>query len=138
MKLSQESKDSIRRAYESDLIWLDTVKEEVTKTFQQMKSDLVYDYDDYNTILKLIDTLYSMNNVIIETEMEEYASKYNTQAQDLYSEMKIDLTKMIGYEITTPLFCHETYKVKPTFNRKLNRDFALMISDDDSLDGKYY
>ena len=49
-----------------------------------------------------------------------------------------DATKMIGYEITTPLFCHETYKVKPTFNRNLNRDFAIMISDDDSLDGKYY
>ena len=98
MKLSQESKDNIRRAYEGDLIWLDTIKEEVSETFQQMKSDLAYDYEEYNTIIKLIDTLYSMNNVIIETEMEEYAEKYYAQAHDLYSEMKIDLTKMIGYE----------------------------------------
>ena len=88
MKLSQESKDNIRKAYIGDLIWLDTIKEELTK----------YESEDKNIILKLIDILYSMNYIIIETEMEEYASKYNTQAQDLYSEMKIDLTKMIGYE----------------------------------------
>ena len=88
MKLSQESKDKIREAYIGDLIWLDTIKEELTK----------YESEDKDIILKLIDTLYEMNYVIIETETEEYAEKYYTQAHDLYSEMKIDLTKMIGYE----------------------------------------
>lgn len=98
MKLSQESKDKIREAYIGDIFWLHKIKEEVTKEFQLNKSDLGYDYEEYHTILKLIDILFSMNNVIIHTETEEYAMKYHEQAHNLYSEMKIDLTKMIGYE----------------------------------------
>ena len=39
-----------------------------------------------------------MNYVIMETETEEYAEKYYDKAHELYSEMKIDLTKMLGIE----------------------------------------
>lgn len=44
----------------------------------------------------------------------------------------------VGFEISKPLFCHTTYKIKPTFNRNLNRNFALLKLDDDPNDGKYY
>lgn len=98
MKLSQESKNKIREAYIGDSFWLDTIKEEVTETYKKLESDLAYDCEEYNKIIGLINILYSMNYVIIETETEEYAEKYYTQAHDLYSEMKIDLTKMIDYE----------------------------------------
>lgn len=98
MKLSQESKKRILEAYIGDLYWFSIIKQEVTKTFAKMQTDLEYDYEKYNIILKLIDRLYEMNSIIIETETEEYAEKYHEKAHNLYSEMKIDLTKMIGYE----------------------------------------
>ena len=39
-----------------------------------------------------------MNFIIVETETEKYAGKYNDKIQEIYSEMKIDLTKLIDYE----------------------------------------
>lgn len=88
MKLSQESKDKIREAYIGDLTWLDTIAKEITK----------YDSKDKQEIEMLLNTLYKMNYVIMETETEEYAEKYYDKAHELYSEMKIDLTKMLGIE----------------------------------------
>ena len=86
MKLSQESKDKIREAYIGDLTWLDTIAKEITK----------YDSKDKQEIEMLLNTLYKMNYVIMETETEEYAEKYYDKAHELYSEMKIDLTEMLG------------------------------------------
>lgn len=88
MKLSQESKDKIREAYIGDLTWLDTIAKEITK----------YDSKDKQEIEMLLNTLYKMNYVIMETETEEYAEKYYDKVHELYSEMKIDLTKMLGIE----------------------------------------
>lgn len=88
MKLSEESKKRIIEAYIGDLHWLDTIKEELTK----------YDSEDKVDILKMIDTLYHFNWVVLETETEEYAEKYYTQAHELYAEMKVDLTEMLGIE----------------------------------------
>ena len=88
MKLSQESKDKIREAYIGDLTWLDTIAKEITK----------YDSKDKKEIEMLLNTLYKMNYVIMETETEEYAEKYYDKAHELYSEMKIDLTEMLGIE----------------------------------------
>ena len=86
MKLSQESKDKIREAYIGDLTWLDTIAKEITK----------YDSKDKQEIEMLLNTLYKMNYVIMETETEEYAEKYYDKAHELYSEIKIDLTEMLG------------------------------------------
>lgn len=47
-------------------------------------------------------------------------------------------SKEVGAETLVPLFCHETYKIKPTFNRELDRKFAIMESSDDNDNGKYY
>ena len=88
MKLSQESKDNIRKAYNGDLHWLTTIALELEN----------YKDEDKRDVELLLKTLFKMNYIILETETEEYAMKYNEQVQDLYSEMKIDLTKMIDYE----------------------------------------
>ena len=38
--------------------------------------------------------------------------------------MKVD--DIIGGEVVTPFFCHESFKIKPTFGRHLDKSFALM------------
>lgn len=45
---------------------------------------------------------------------------------------------VVGYEVTVPLFCHETYKIKPTLNRKLNKKYGIMDSENTADDGKFY
>ena len=86
MKLSKKEKEEILKAYTGDLTWLDTI------------SKIVKNKENNEDILKLLDTLYHINYVIVETETEDYASKYNLEVQDIYSKMKIDLTKMLDYE----------------------------------------
>lgn len=44
----------------------------------------------------------------------------------------LDVDDIVGSEVVVPLFCHDTYKIKPTFNRKLDKEFAMMP------DGYYY
>ena len=45
---------------------------------------------------------------------------------------------VVGAEAVIPLFCHESYKIKPTFNRNLDQSFAIMDLGDDINTGKYY
>ncbi len=47
-------------------------------------------------INKLLDFLYELNYLLIETEQENYAAKYNIKVQELYSEMKADLFERLG------------------------------------------
>lgn len=100
MRLPKESKKRIKEAYIGDLFWLNTIEEELEKYKKNelIKSDLEYDYEEYDKIIRLINTLYQMNYVIIETETTDYAEKYYDNAHELYAEMKVDLTEMIGYE----------------------------------------
>lgn len=45
----------------------------------------------------------------------------------------------IGAEVVVPLFCHDTYKVKTTFNENLDNKFAIIdIKGDDVNSGSYY
>jgi hypothetical protein len=45
---------------------------------------------------------------------------------------------VVGSEVTVPLFCHETYKIKPTLNRKFNKKYGMMDSENTADDGKFY
>ena len=47
---------------------------------------------------ELIIILNKMNYIVVETESKEYFGKYNIEIYELYSEMKLDLTKMLGIE----------------------------------------
>ena len=100
MKLSEESKKRIIEAYIGDLHWITIIKSELEKYKQNelMKSDNAYDWEEFEKISKLAEIIFRMNYVIMETETEEYAEKYYTQAHELYAEMKVDLTEMLGIE----------------------------------------
>lgn len=100
MKLSQESKERIREEYIGDYHWFTIIKEELEKYNENelSKSDLEYDHEEYEKAMALLETLFEMNSVVFDIETTDFMGKYYTQAYDLYSEMKIDLTKIIGYE----------------------------------------
>lgn len=49
-----------------------------------------------------------------------------------------DVDEVIGAEVVTPLFCHQTYKIKPTFNISLDSSFAIIHIKNDIHDGKHY
>lgn len=87
MKLTKKEKEKILEAYNyGDFAWLEIIFKIVVRK------------KDYENVMKLLNILFKMNFIIQETEQEEYASKYNVEAYDLYSKMKIDLTKMLNYE----------------------------------------
>ena len=94
MKLSQESKDKIREAYSGEGTWLMEIESQLNKIDSDNEEEMNIKYNALN----LIQILWKMNYIICETEDTDYAEKYYDKAHDLYSEMKIDLTKMIGYE----------------------------------------
>lgn len=87
MKLTKKEKETILKSYNyGDYDWLDTILK------------IVENKKDNEDIMKLLNILFKMNFIIVETEQEDYAEKYNIEAYDLYSKMKIDLTKMLDYE----------------------------------------
>lgn len=68
---------------------------------RQLSEIETYNTKELNTIYDvhgLIDLLCKINYVICETEHSDYAEKYYAKVHDLYREMKIDLTKMLGIE----------------------------------------
>ena len=104
MKLSQESKDKIREAYKKgDIFWLETIRNELIK---YVDNDLIqfdlYDIEEEEEncrqIMKLMTIIKTIYNVLLDMEVIFYLEEYYDKTHDLYSEMKIDLTKMIGYE----------------------------------------
>lgn len=97
MKLSDESKKRIKEAYIGDCHWLQTIREEVvnyrinTKISEEEERQV-------DKAFELIGALLSMNGVIIDTETMASMEKYYDKAHELYAEMKVDLTEIIGYE----------------------------------------
>lgn len=87
MQLTEKEKEMILNAYNyGDLNWLGII------------FNVVENKENNEDIMKLLAILYRMNFFLTETETENYAGKYNSKVQELYSEMKIDLTKMLNYE----------------------------------------
>ena len=87
MELTEKEKEMILNAYSfGDFQWLDTIM----RIVEHIKNN--------EEVMKLLTVLFKMNFILNETETEKYAGKYNSKVQELYSEMKIDLTKMLGYE----------------------------------------
>ena len=87
--LLKESKEQIKADYDTgDIYWLETIEIELSK----------YDLKNKQEINCLLDILYKMNYVVVETETQKVASKYFQKIHDVYAEMKVDLTKMLGIE----------------------------------------
>lgn len=87
-------KEKIIEAYSGDGIWLDEIESQLNKIDSDNEEEMNTRYDALN----LIQILWKMNYVICKTEDDNYAEKYYDKVHELYSEMKIDLTKMLGIE----------------------------------------
>ena len=87
-------KEKIIEAYSGDWTWLMEIESQLNKINSDNEEEMNIKYNALN----LIQILWKMNYVIMETETEEYAEKYYDKAHELYSEMKIDLTEMLGIE----------------------------------------
>lgn len=87
--LLKESIEKIKAEYDmGDIYWLETIENELSK----------YDLKNKQEIYCLLDILYKMNYVVEETQTQKVASKYFQETYDVYAEMKVDLTKMLGIE----------------------------------------
>ena len=87
-------KEKIIEAYSGDGIWLDEIESQLNKIDSNNAEEMNTRYDALN----LIQILWKMNYVICETEDTEKEKKYYDKVHELYSEMKIDLTKILGIE----------------------------------------
>lgn len=80
--------EKLKESYCGDLCWLEELERQVIENHAKIKNvEVIYNF---------LRVLWRMNYVVVETETENYASKYNIQAQELYSQMKLDLTEMLG------------------------------------------
>ena len=87
-------KEKIIEAYIGEGIWLDEIESQLNKIDSDNAKEMNTRYDALN----LIQILWSMNYIVCETKDTDYAEKYYDKIHELYSEMKIDLTKMLGIE----------------------------------------
>lgn len=87
-------REKIIKAYSGDCIWLNEIEEQV----KNIKTNNAEELDTIYNVGELLVLIWKMNYIVCETEDRDYAAKYYEQAYDLYSEMKIDLTKMLGIE----------------------------------------
>lgn len=82
----------LRVAYVGDSVWL----EELEKQVAQIETEDVEEQDVLYDVKELLYLLWKMNDIVVTTETEEFASEFNGQTQELYSRMKIKLTEMLG------------------------------------------
>ena len=92
-------KEKIIEAYSGDGIWLDEIENQILKILNSKTINLTSEeLKQLGKARELIIILNKMNYIVVETESKEYFGKYNIEIYELYSEMKIDLTKMLGIE----------------------------------------
>ena len=77
-----------------DKVWLEELKSEI----EIIKTESEEELDILHNSLNLRDLLLEMNYIICQCECKEYAEKYYSRISDLYTEMKVDLTKMLEIE----------------------------------------
>ena len=80
--------EKLKESYCGDWAWLKELENQVKNNESKI--------ENVENVYKLIQTLYAMNYVIIETETEDYAEKYYNETHEIYAQMKYDLTTMIG------------------------------------------
>lgn len=80
MKLKINKNKILQEFERGDLLGLDEVETQLENS-EEVEQEL----------FNLVTCLYKLNFVLIETETRNYASKYNIEVQELYSNMKSDL-----------------------------------------------
>ncbi len=89
------NKEKIIKAYkQSDGEWI----EEIEKQLNKIDSDNTEEMNTRYDALNLIQILCKMNYVFCETLNKDYAKKYYETVDELYANMKLDLTEMLGIE----------------------------------------
>ena len=82
-------KEKLINSYNNgDNSWLAEIEKQITEE----------DIEIITTAKKMINLLWHINYAIIETEEEDYASKYNEQIHNINSEIKIDLMELLNYD----------------------------------------
>ena len=91
-------KEKLINSYNNgDSSWLAEIEKQVKEN--EFRKDLTEeDNETIATAKKMIKLLWHMNYVIIETEEEDYARKYNEETYDIYSRIKIDLMQLLDYD----------------------------------------
>ena len=87
MKLRINKNKILQEFEKGDLLGLDEVETQ-SENSEEVEQEL----------FNLITCLYKLNFVLIETETRSYASKYNIEVQELYSNMKNDLFDFLKIE----------------------------------------
>lgn len=86
--------EKIIKAYIGDYTWLEEIQEQVNKIETENAKELDTIYD----VQELLTLLFKMNYIVIETETQDYASDFYDTAHEVYSQMKIKLTQMLGID----------------------------------------
>ena len=80
--------EKLKDAYCGDITWLEELERQVIENHAKIKNvEVIYNF---------LRILWRMNYVVVETETKEFASKYNGDVYEVYRQMKLDLTEMLG------------------------------------------
>ena len=88
MKLLNEEK-AMELFMSGDILGL----EEIEKQLKEMK------INENEDVTQLLNVLFKMNFIIIETEQEDYAKEFNIKANKLYFDMKNKLFEMLEIDL---------------------------------------
>lgn len=87
--------EKIKEAYNNgDIVWLEEIDRELNKIITGDKEEQIA-IEKADAMSGLI---WAMNDVIINTENIKNLDKYYDKTHDLYAEMKVDLTEILGIE----------------------------------------
>ena len=87
--------EKIKDSYNNgDIVWLEEIDRELSKIETENKEEQIA-IEKADAMSGLI---WAMNDVIIQTENIKNLDKYYDKTHDLYAEMKVDLTEILGIE----------------------------------------
>lgn len=87
--------EKIKDSYSyGDIVWLEEIDRELNKIITGDKEEQIA-LEKADTMSGLI---WAMNDIIIQTENSKYLDKYYDKTHDLYAEMKVDLTEILGID----------------------------------------
>lgn len=87
--------EKIKKEYDyGDINWLDEIDREINNITTEDKEEQI----EIEKAIDMITLIYIMNDVKGNTEESKYLRKYYDKTHDLYAEMKVDLTEILGID----------------------------------------
>lgn len=84
--------EKLKDSYCGDLVWLKEIEKQMSEI--SIKSDA--QRERFIKAYHIINILYRLNYIVLETEINSNVAEYNGQVQEIYSKMKYDLTELLG------------------------------------------